>query len=270
MFEDQFAYDRGQNIDLREASARAREGVLVKDFTYASPFDRRRAAYLVRPEAHPPAPWAAVLYAHWYEPESPDSHRTQFLEEALHLAGQGVVSLLVETMWSDRDWFIKRTQAEDLQNSIEQVVELRQAMDLLLAEPGVDPNRFAYVGHDFGAMYGVVMGAVDPRPTAYVLMAGTPRFPEWYLYYPRLEGDARQAFIESFAPFDPISLVAELAPAPVLFQFGDQDPHVPADRAQEFYLAAKEPKTIHWYNAGHGLNQQAQADRLDWLARHLQ
>jgi dienelactone hydrolase len=244
MFEDQFVYDRSKNFDIREVSVRARDGVLVRDFTYASPFGRRRAAYLVRPQANPQEPLAAVLYVHWYEPESPDSNRTQFLEEAVQLAGQGVVSLLVETMWSDREWFIKRTQAEDLQNSIEQVVELRQAVELLLAEPGVDPNRFALVGHDFGAMYGVVMGAVDPRPAAYVLMASTPRFPEWYLYYPKLEEEARQAFIESFVPFDPISLVAKLTPAPVFFQFGNQDPHVSRGRRNFILLLQSRKRSI--------------------------
>jgi dienelactone hydrolase len=269
MLENQFAYDRSKSLDIREVVTRSEAGIQVRDFTYASPYDRRRAAYLVGPEAPVQEPLAAILYVHWYEPDSPDSNRTQFLEEAKHLAGKGVVSLLIETMWSDRDWFIKRTQAEDHQNTIEQVVELRQAMDILLDDPAVDPDRLAFVGHDFGAMYGVLMGAVDPRPKAYVLMAGTPRFPDWYLYYPRLEGDDRQLFIDSFKPFDPISQVAKLAPAPVLFQFGDDDFHVPVDRGQEFYHAAGEPKGVHWYNAGHGLNQQASIDRAAWLSRQL-
>jgi len=268
MFEDQFAYDHKTSFDIREVVQRPKGNALVREFTYASPFSRR-AAYLVSPEIRPQEPLAAILYVHWYEPESPDSNRTQFLDEAVQLAGRGVTSLLIETMWSDRDWFIKRTQAEDQQNTIEQVVELRQAMDILLAEPGVDPDRFVYVGHDFGAMYGVLMGSVDPRPSAYVLMAGTPRFSDWYLYYPRLDGEARQAFIEAFTPFDPISRVSNLAPAPVLFQFGEDDFHVPVDRGQEFYAASGEPKEANWYHAGHGLNQQAAIDRVKWLARQL-
>jgi dienelactone hydrolase len=269
MFEDQFAYHRRAAYDIRQVSTRPQQDALVRDFTYATPFNRRRAAYLVRPESGAQDHLAAVLYVHWYEPESPDSNRTQFLDEAIQLASRGVVSMLIETMWSDRDWFIKRTQAEDHQNTIEQVVELRLAMDILLAEPGVDANRFAYVGHDFGAMYGVLMGAVDSRPKSYVLMAGTPKFPDWYLYYPHLEGDDRQAFIESFEPYDPISLVAKLAPAPLLFQFGEDDFHVPIERGQAFFQAAEEPKTIRWYPAGHGLNPQAKIDRLEWLTHQL-
>ncbi|MEJ2758759.1 MAG: hypothetical protein P8046_09795, partial [Anaerolineales bacterium] len=156
----------------------------MRQFTFLTPYRWRRAAYLVRPEEETGQPYPAILFVHWYEPEAPNSNRTQFLNEAILLAQQGVVSMLVETMWSDRDWFLKRTQADDRAQAIQQVVELRQAMDILLAEPGVDPEKFFYVGHDFGGMYSVLAGAVDQRPRGYVLMAATPRVPDWFLYYP--------------------------------------------------------------------------------------
>ena len=38
------------------------------------------------------------------------------------MARGGAVCLLVETLWSDPDFFIKRTQEDDVQNSIEEVV----------------------------------------------------------------------------------------------------------------------------------------------------
>jgi dienelactone hydrolase len=263
-----FTYDHTAPLEIREVSSRAKDGVTVRDFTYRNPFGVRRAAYYVRPEEGG-GPFPAILYLHWYEPEAPDSNRTQFLDEAREMARHGCAALLVETMWSDRDWFIKREQAEDLQSSIHQVVELRQALDLLLAQPGIDAGRLALVGHDFGAMYGVVSGAADPRPRCYVLMAGTPRFPDWFMYYPKLEGDARRAFMESFIEIDPITLAPLLSPAPVLLQFGEDDPHVPRERSEQFYQAAKDPKEIRWYAAGHGLNEAAARDRLAWLAAQL-
>ena len=61
-------------------------------------------------------------------------------------------------------------------------------MDLLLSQPNVDAKRFAYVGHDFGGMYGVLAGSLDRRPTHYVVMAATPRFPDWYLYAAEIGG----------------------------------------------------------------------------------
>lgn len=262
-----FDYDPEAPVDSREVSTYQKDGAIVRNFTYASHFYGRRAAYFVRPETGGPFP--IILFVHWYEPESPDSNRTQFLEEARSMAQRGVASLLIETMWSDRDWFLKRTQDDDYSYSIRQVIELRQAMDILVAQENVDTSRFAYVGHDFGAMYGVVMGSVDPRPSCYVLMAGTPRLPDWYLYYPELKVEKRQAYLESMDELDPINHVANLSPAPLLFQFGDDDIHLPEERALDFFEAAGDPKAISWYNAGHGLNAEATNDRIAWLEEQL-
>ncbi|MBI5305380.1 MAG: dienelactone hydrolase family protein [Chloroflexi bacterium] len=262
-----FEYDRHASRDIREIGTRTEGNITRRLFSFATPFGYRRVAHFIAPVDD--APHAAILFVHWYEPESLDSNRTQFVNDAVALAQRGAASLLVETMWSDRDWFLKRTQADDIENSTRQVVELRAAMDLLPAQANVDARRFAYVGHDFGAMYGALMGSVDPRPSHYVLMAGTPRFPDWYLYYPKLEGDARERFIASMIPYDPITHIARLAPAPVLFQFATNDPHVPKERAQEFFDAAREPKELRWYDAGHGLNEQATQERLAWLTQKL-
>jgi dienelactone hydrolase len=222
---------------------------------------------MFRPEGE--APLAAILYVHWYEPESIDSHRTQFEEEAREMARLGAVCISIETLWSDRDFFLKRTQAEDMQNSMEEVVNLRRAMDLLLSQPKVDARRFAYVGHDFGGMYGVLAGSLDGRPTHYVLMASTPRFPDWYLYLPSLEGEARQAFIRQMAEIDPITHVPNLSPASILFQFATDDFHVPKERAEEFFAMAKAPKEMKWYEARHGLNEAATQERKAWLREKL-
>jgi dienelactone hydrolase len=172
-------------------------------------------------------------------------------------------------MWSDPDFFLKRTQTDDPQNSIQQVVDLRRAMDFLLAQPGVDPQRFALVGHDFGGMYGLLAGALDQRPSHYVVMAATPRFADWYLYAPRLEGEAREAFLRQMAEIDPINHVGNLSPAALLFQFATDDYHVPKERAGEFFAAAKEPKEMRWYAGGHGLDEEATRDRKAWLKSQL-
>jgi fermentation-respiration switch protein FrsA (DUF1100 family) len=133
----------------------------------------------------------------------------------------------------------------------------------------VDAKRFAYVGHDFGGMYGVLAGSLDQRPTHYVIMAATPRFPDWYLYGPKLEGEAREAFIRQMSELDPIAHIPNLSPASILFQFATDDPHVPMERAEEFFVAAKEPKEMKRYQAGHGLNEEATRDRKTWLNEKL-
>ena len=253
--------------EVRVFSHRGEAGLTRELLIFQTPFGYRRVAELFHPELDTPS--AVILFVHWYEPHAEDSNRSQFVEEALEFARQGALCLCVETLWSDPDFFIKRTQADDLRNSMEEVVNLRRFMDFLMSQAGADPGRFALVGHDFGAMYGALAGSLDHRPSHYVLMAGTPRFPEWYLYAPALDGEAREAFVRSMSPFDPITHVADLSPAPVLFQFATDDPHVPLERAEEFFRAAKEPREMKTYTAGHGLNEAATRDRREWLKKKL-
>jgi len=260
-------YQKLESSDVRLIDKRTQDGIESQLIVIQTPFGYRRTAELLSPlteDAH-----AVIVYAHWYEPQSPDSNRSQFVAEAKDMARCGAVCLLIETLWSDPEFFLKRTQADDIQNSIEEVVNIRRAMDWLWTQSNVDMMRFAYVGHDYGGMYGVLAGSLDQRPTHYVVMAATPRFPDWYLYSPKMDGEQREAFISQFSALDPITHIPNLSPAPVLFQFGTDDPHVPRQRAEEFFNAAKPPKEMKWYEAGHGLNEDATLDRKNWLKEKL-
>jgi len=253
--------------DVRILVGRKEEGYEKQLLVFQTPFGYRRMAELFLPEGEGPHP--LILFLHWYEPESRDSNRSQFVEEAAEMAKAGVICLTAETLWSDPDFFYKRTQADDLRNSMEEVVNLRRFIDFLTAQPGADLSRFALVGHDFGGMYGILAGSLDKRPTHYVIMAATPRFPDWYLYLPKLEGEAREAFLREMSPIDPISHVPNLSPAPIFFQFGNDDFHIPLERAEEFFAAANEPKEKKIYESGHGLNEEATKDRRKWLKEKL-
>jgi dienelactone hydrolase len=262
-----FDYDAKRPLDVREDKAETRDGVSIREISYAGAAGNRIGATLVTPPGSGPHP--AILFVHWYAPEFPDSNRTQFLGEAVTLARGGAVSLLVDTMWSEPTWFPKRDVAKDFEVSVGQVRELRRALDLLLQQPGADPKRVAYVGHDFGSMFGAVLADVDKRPSAFVLIAGTKSFSDWYLFGRRLEGAARQAVIDEMAPLDPAKRVAGAAPSPVLFQFGDKDPYVPRSAADAFVAGAREPKEVRHYDAGHAMNDAAGHERRVWLTQHL-
>jgi dienelactone hydrolase len=263
-----FDYDRGRALDVREVGVSTRDGVEIRDITFANLSGGRTAAYLVVPEG-PGRSRPAVLFVHWYAPGEKDSNRTQFLEQASELAKRDVVSLLIDTMWSDAASFRARNYAEDFDHSVEQVRALRRALDVLLARPDVDDKRVAYVGHDFGAMYGAVLAGVDPRVNAgLALQAGTTSFADWLLISAKLTGEARRQFIEKLQPLDPVHYVGTTK-APVLFQFAKEDVYVPKANADAFFAAAAEPKEIRWYDGGHGLSEQAVRDRQDWLAVRL-
>lgn len=267
MLSQMMNYPKLNPADVRLIGEKKEEGFTKQLLVFQTPFDYRRMAELFLPEGKGPHP--LVLYLHWYEPEAHDSNRSQFVEEAVEMAKAGAICLTVETLWSDPDFFLKRTQADDMQNSMEEVVNERRFLDFLASQPDADLSRFVLVGHDFGGMYGILAGSLDKRPTHYVIMASTPRFADWYLYLPKLEGEAREAFLSQMSPLDPITHIPNLAPAPILFQFGDDDFHVPLERAEELFSAAHEPKEKRVYKSGHGLNENARQDRRAWLMQKL-
>lgn len=260
-------YPKLDPTEVRVLAEKKEEGYTKQLLVFQTPFRYRRMAELFLPEGKGPHP--VILFLHWYEPEAHDSNRGQFVEEATEMAKEGAICLTVETLWSDPDFFLKRTQADDIQNSIEEVVNEQRFMDFLSSQPDADLSRFALVGHDFGGMYGILAGSLDGRPTHYVIMAATPRFPDWYLYLPKLEGEAREAYLTQMSPFDPITHIPNLAPAPILFQFGDDDFHVPLERTEEFFAAANEPKEKRIHKSGHGLNENASQERRAWLKEKL-
>lgn len=240
-------------------------GVTVRQLTYALPDGARNAATLVTPAAaggtHP-----AILYLHWYEPPRPTSNRSEFLAEAVELAGSGVVSLLVDTPWTAETWFATRDAARDYEFTLEMATRIRRALDVLLAQPGIDTTRVAVVGHDFGAMWGALEAADDRRVSHLVFMAGSPSFADWYLFTPKREGTEKDAFVAKLAPLAPQKALARFVPRPLLLQFGTKDKFVSNEAAKATGDAAAGPQTtFKTYDFEHELTWQARVDRVAWL-----
>ena len=260
-----FDYDKTKPLDVQSAAA----AVSVRQLTYAQIDGARNGATLVLPPASVQAPHPAILFLHWYEPPRPTSNRTEFLAEAVELAASGAVSLLIDTPWTGESWFPKRDSAKDYEFTIQQAKDFRRAIDVLLAQPGIDRARVAVVGHDFGAMWGALAVAADARVTHFVYMAGTRSFTDWYLFTPKREGAEREAFVAKLAPLDPINYLAKIAPRPVLLQFGTKDPFVKNEAATAMADAITGPKTVKTYEFEHELTYQARLDRLAWIAEQF-
>ncbi|MEO8051617.1 MAG: dienelactone hydrolase family protein [Acidobacteriota bacterium] len=263
-----FDYDHAKPLDVRIESTETRGAVRIDDISFASIEGGRISAYLVVPPGRGKA--AGALFVHWYDSESPLSNRTQFLKEAVALGQHGLMSLLVSTPWSDPQWYAKRDVARDFENSVQEVRALWRALDVLSAQPRIDRNRMALVGHDFGAMYGILAAASEKRVSAVALQAFTGSFSDWFLYNQKqLSPEAQQGVIDRLAPLDPIRFLRQLGSTPVLLQFAEKDFYVPREKAEALYAAVSGPKQILWYQAGHGLNDQASQDRQKWLRQTL-
>jgi predicted esterase len=258
-----FAYDAGAPPGVRVGQVEKRAGAKIEDLLFSTP-SGDVPAYLVRPMSGERS--AGVLFLHWYEPASKTSNRSEFLADAAALAAEGAVSLLPEQRFPWHE--APSDPAHDRQAVIDQVIDLRRALDVLAAEHGVDPQRLAVVGHDYGGMYAALLAGFDGRPSAYVLMAIDTDFPNWFLKYFVRSGSTTD-YERAFAGLNPEDVVGEAAPPSVFLQFAEADPYVPLYKTDELFAAAGEPKRIELYEGGHELDAKARRDRLAWLREQL-
>src|ERR1700730_11037461 len=146
-----FDYDRSAPLDIRETSVWEREGTKVYDLSYASSKGGRVPAYLVLPSGR--GKFAGIVFGHWTMERSPTRNRTEFLEEAVTLTQAGVVSLLIDAPLNRLGYVQDKEPLSQRQNNywLQEAIDVRRAVDLLLARDSVDARRLAYVGHSSGA-----------------------------------------------------------------------------------------------------------------------
>jgi dienelactone hydrolase len=238
-----FEYDRARPFDVVEGSVRNQEGVAIHDITYAQASGTRTQAYLVVPPGV--GPFGGVMYLHGAYGGSSD-----FLDEAIDLASHGVASLLItQPEWKSDP----ATHAEAVTEIVFEMRELRRSLDLLASRPQVDPGRLGFVGFSYGAIRGGTFAGIEGPRLKIAVLASTP--PSYGLTY--------------MAPFDPIVWAPHVSPAALYVQEGTQDTWFTHDEAESLIAAAHGPKKLAWYDAGHGLNKDAYADRTAWLEQAL-
>jgi hypothetical protein len=229
---------------------------------------RTIGATLVRPRLRTGTADAAILFVHWLG-DTATTNRSEFLADARALAKPGITSLLVDAEWSRPDWFDIRTPATDACDTVREVVALRRALDVLVGQDHIDPKRVAYVGHDFGAMTGALLTAVDARPRYAVFMTPTLSFWEWFLLGspPADPG----AYTRTMSAFDLPLWLPHARFAASLLQFAKRDPYVSSATAIAIRnLVPGRDRTFSRYDADHALRvASATADRRAWLLAHV-
>lgn len=270
-----WAYDAKAPLDVKEAGVEKRGDVVIHDLSYASPKGGRVPAYLVMPKGKGPFP--AVVWGHWYWDNSAMRNRTQFLDEAVLLARSGVASLLNDGTVARPGYTRDRTALNEKQftDLVQQVVDMRRAVDVLLARGRADPKRLAFVGHSYNATVGGILAGVERRFKALVLMAGglsdeADLKTEPYRKYREKVGP------EKFDPFfaahlwaDPGRYVAHAAPAAVFMQFATKEDFLNPEHVKAYEKVVSEPKRFKMYDAPHALNAEARRDRIAFLAEQL-
>lgn len=260
--------DPGTPLATQVQSTTDRAGTSVVEMTYAGAPDAPPVrATLVRPPAEAKR-GPAILWVHWLG-DPPTTNRTEFLDEAVELARLGVVSLLVDALWSQPGWYKQRSIDADPAAFTAQVVSLRRGLDLLAQEPGVDPAKLAIVGHDFGAMTAMLASAADGRPRSHVVLALTPRFEHWMFYDPSKKPTDELDYRRRLAALDPIDALPALEGS-LLVQLAQEDFYVPPDQIDAWRKALGGRGDLRTYATSHAMEAaQVRADRQEWLRRTL-
>jgi hypothetical protein len=108
-----------------------------------------------------------------------------------------------------------------------------------------------------GSFLAVLLAADDPEVRAVVLAAGGD-LPE---------GTPLAAVAR--AVVDPPRAVRKLAGRPLLMIHGKNDRTMRPAQAERLFAAAREPKEIRWWDAGHILPREAIDHAARWLAERL-
>src|SRR5437588_2189201 len=270
-----FDYDQKAPLRIKQIGIHRRATTTVYDITYDSPKGGIVPAYLVVPKGR--GPFAAVIWGHWYWENSSMRNRKEFLDEAVALAQAGVVSLLTDGPIARPGHIESKEELNDQDTTdlVQQVVDMRRGVDLLLARRDVDPKRVAFVGHSYNAVVGAILSGVDRRFKAFVLMAGTMsdevtmKTPEYQAYRQKVGPEKLDAFVEKYSWTDQGKYVSHAAPAIVFLQYGSQEKFLNAERAVQYAAIVSEPKRFQIYDAPHALNAEARRDRIQFLAEQL-
>ena len=270
-----FDYDQKAPLDVQEAGVDQRGDVAIHDISYASPKGGRVPAYLIVPKGK--GPFAAVIWGHWYQDGSPFLNRKEFLDEAVALAGSGVVSLLTDGPIA-RPGFVRDPDPlgdAQINDRVQQIIDMRRGSDLLLARSDVDPKRLAYVGHSYNAATGAFLAGIDKRFKAFVLMAGNlsdevdMKSKDWQEFRKQVGPEKVDAFVNKYAWLDQGKYVAHAAPASVFLQYATKEDFLTPERAREYFAIVSEPKVLKFYEAPHALNAEARRDRIAFLVKEL-
>lgn len=270
-----YDYDKNAPLDLKTVGTQKRGDVTVYDITYASPKGGVVPAYLIVPSGK--GPFAGIIWGHWYWSNSDMRNRKQFMDEAVALAPAGVVSLLTDGPvarpgWKQNTEPLNEQQVGEL---VQQVIDMRRGVDLLLARKDVDPKRLAFVGHSYNASIGAILSGVDRRFKAFVLMAGTMsdevdfKMGAYDEFRNSVGPEKFDAFLKKHAYGDQGKFVSKAAPAFVFLQYATQEEFMKPERAREYEKVVSEPKRFKLYETTHALNAEARRDRITFLVEQL-
>jgi cephalosporin-C deacetylase-like acetyl esterase len=267
---DLFAYDAGAPLGLEDSLMSVRDSVEIHAISFASPRGGRATGFLFVPVRGSRAKLPGIVVQHGMP-----GRAENVLRDAGNIARHGAVTIALDAPWNNRSGGVVRFTPADSAEQVQLIVNLRRAFDVLLARPDVDPARLAYTGRSYGGAMGGLLAGVEHRPVGYVLIVGDGGLVAHFTdgsgamdlerFGQALSGPGQaERWLAAMRPIEPIRFLP-CARSRLLFLSGRTDQLVTEEDALAYQAAAPEPKTVKWYNSGHGLETAAKVDELNWL-----
>jgi dienelactone hydrolase len=244
----------------------AAASVVVEDITISVPGQDDVQAWLVKPggtlKKHTQA---GVLWLHWLGEINGD--RSEYLAEAVTMAGKGVVSVLPQGYFP---WVPNPDGTTGDVTLVEnQVAAMGAALDRLAAERSVDQSRIGLVGHDYGAMYGALLADSDERISTMVLQAPDALMGNWFAqFWLQLEGAERDAYLALFDDVNPVDHTARLG-GRVFIQWAGEDVYIGEDVRDAYAASSPDAVTKLYPGQDHEFRDSARVDRMAFLEAQL-
>ena len=259
-----FAYDAGAPLDLQQTVESTSNGVQVSAISFSSPGGGSVTGLLFDPVTRSSLrPGIVLMHG------MPGTAR-QMTGQGQLFAEHGAVAIAINAPFARRGGQAVGFSTQDRAEQIQLIKDLQRAVDVLRARPNVDRERIAYMGISYGGAMGALFVGIERRLKAAVLVVGDGGLvshftgPEDANFMAGLPCATRVTWFDAMTPIEPIRFVGQ-ASAALLLQSGRSDDLVPSADAEALHAAAPASRTVRWYEAGHGLNQQAVFDRMDWL-----
>jgi len=260
-----FAYDVNAPLNLQKVVESTNGGVEISAISFSSPDGGSVTGLLFDPVTRSSLrPGIVLMHG------MPGTARGMAPYAQL-LAQFGAVVIAIDAPFARRGGEPVRLTPEDRAEQMQLIKDLQRALDVLRARVNVDDQRIAYLGISYGGAMGALFVGIERRIKAAVLVVGDGGLvshftgPEDSNFMASVSCVTRLNWFRAMGPIEPIRFIPHASPTPLLLQNGRSDNLVPVADAEALHAAAPDPKTIRWYDAGHGLNQQAVFDRHDWL-----
>jgi alpha-beta hydrolase superfamily lysophospholipase len=150
-----------------------------------------------------------------------------------------------------------------LRARVQNAIDLRRAIDVLVGHYGIDPARIGYWGVSMGGSVGLMLMAADQRVRAACLcLTGARARRTWPAVDPGVA-----SFVAS--NLDVTALAGLVGERPVLMLNGSHDETIAVEDSKRLYEALSGPKQQRWFKTGHKVTPEMLRASKDFLEREL-